>query len=168
MMNSVLVAYGTKTGSTAEVAEALAETLRKQGLEVEVRPASSVRDLAGYDAVVLGGALYMSRWHRDARRFLSRHKAALRQRPIAVFALGPIEDTEEQWQGTREQLDKALARWQWLKPVAVEVFGGRYDMSKLGFPFKMLPAHQAVPVTDLRDWEAIRAWTVALASEFLT
>jgi len=75
--DSVLVAYATRYGSTQEVAEAIGETLREQGLGVEVRPAREVRTLEGYDAVVLGAALYMYRWHKDARRFLSRQRKAL-------------------------------------------------------------------------------------------
>lgn len=64
MTTSVLVAYATKSGSTARIAEIIAEALREQGLQAEVRPAREVLKPAGYDAVVLGGALYAGRWHK--------------------------------------------------------------------------------------------------------
>ncbi len=70
----VLVTYTTRYGSTQEVAEAIASTLREHGLKVEVQPAPEVRTLEGYGAVVLGAALYAGQWHRDARSFLKRHR----------------------------------------------------------------------------------------------
>ncbi|HZD60636.1 MAG TPA: flavodoxin domain-containing protein [Anaerolineae bacterium] len=83
----VLVGYATRYGSTQEVAEAIAETLREGGLTVDIRPMREVRTLAGHSAVVLGAPLIMSHWHKDALRFLSRHREALMERPVAVFAL---------------------------------------------------------------------------------
>src|ERR1700686_1821403 len=85
----ILVAYATKHGSTIEVADAIATALRDGEHEVDVAPAAAVRALDGYRAVVLGGALYMGRFHEDAVGFLKRHRHALREVPLAVFALGP-------------------------------------------------------------------------------
>ena len=78
---NVLVAYGSKRGSTREIAEAIGEELRASGCTAVVRAADSVLDLDGFGAVVLGGALYMGRWHPDARHFVRRHAAELRDRP---------------------------------------------------------------------------------------
>ena len=163
MSASVLVGYATRYGSTQEVAEAVAETLRERGLGVDIQPMREVRTLEGYDAVVLGAALYMFRWHKDARRFLSRHRKALTERPVAVFALGPVHDPydEEEWQDSRAQLDKELAKHGWLAPVALEIFGGKFDPAKLRFPINLLAGSE--PASDMRDWEAIRAWAGDLA-----
>jgi menaquinone-dependent protoporphyrinogen oxidase len=158
MSDAVLVAYATRHGSTQEVAEAIAETLREKGLEVDLLPAREVGALDKYRAVVLGAPLYMFRWHKDARRFLSRHRQALEQRPVAVFALGPFEDKEEDWQGVREQIDKELSKFEWFKPLAVQVIGGKFDPHTLTFPYNLIPALKQMPVSDIRDWEAIRAW----------
>lgn len=91
MADNVLVAYATKNGSTAEIAEAVAEVFRKGGLTAEAVPARSVTDLASYDAVVLGGGLYAGRWHKDARRFVRRHRRALTERPVWFFSSGPLD-----------------------------------------------------------------------------
>lgn len=161
----VLVGYATRYGSTQEVAEAIGETLRERGLEVEVQPMREVRTLEGYDAVVLGAALYMFRWHKDARRFLSRHRKALAQLPVAVFALGPVHDPydEEEWQNSRAQLDKELARFPWFAPVAKEMLGGKFDPEKLRFPLNLFAGSE--PASDMRDWEAIRTWASDLAAK---
>jgi menaquinone-dependent protoporphyrinogen oxidase len=164
MSASVLVGYATRYGSTQEVAEAVAATLRECGLEVDIQPMRKVRTLAGYSAVVLGAPLYMFRWHKDARRFLSRHHEALTERPVAVFALGPTHDDEKERQDSRAQLDKELAKFPWLTPVALEMFVGKYDPAKLRFPVNLFAGKE--PASDLRDWTAIRAWASNLAVKF--
>jgi menaquinone-dependent protoporphyrinogen oxidase len=153
----VLVAYGSKRGSTREVAEAIGGTLREQGLVVDVRPAAEVEDLAFYDGVVLGGSLYFGRWHEDALAFLKRHRPALADRPLAIFALGPKTTAERDLAESRAQLDRALAG---VEPTMVAVFGGVIDPTKLRFPFNRMPA------SDARDRTEIAAWANEVASLF--
>ena len=163
MPASILVAYATKYGSTQEVAEAVAATLRESGLEVDIQPMRKVRTLAGYRAVVLGAPLYMFHWHKDALRFLSQHREALTERPAAIFALGPTHDDEKERQDSRAQLDKELAKFPWLTPVALEMFVGKYDPAKLRFPVNLFAGKE--PASDLRDWTAIRVWASNLAAK---
>lgn len=165
MSSSILVGYATRYGSTQEVAEAIAATLRESGLEVDLQPMRAVRTLEGYTAVVLGAPLYMFHWHKDAKSFLSRHRKALMERPVAVFALGPFEDTPKQWQDVRANLDKELAEFPWFAPVAVEIFGGKFDPAKLDFPYSLVPGLKKLPAADIRDWTAIRAWANNLAAK---
>jgi len=115
-----------------------------------------VDSLEHYGAVVLGGALYLGRWHKDAHQFLRRFEEELRERPFAVFALGPIGQEPVDATQSRGQLDKALAAHPAVRPLAVEIFGGRIDPTKLRFPFSHLEA------ADSRDWEAIDRWAVGL------
>jgi menaquinone-dependent protoporphyrinogen oxidase len=164
MSASILVGFATRYGSTQEVAETIAATLREGGLEVDCQPASKVRTLEGYTAVVLGAPLYMFRWHKDALRFLSRHREALTERPVVVFALGPTHDPhdEKEWEDSCAQLDRELAKHPWLTPLTREMFGGKYDPAKLRFPINLLAGME--PASDIRDWTAIRAWASNVAS----
>src|SRR4029078_7973502 len=77
--------------STARIAGAVADVLRKAGLTVEVLPARAVTSVAPYDAVGVGGPLYAGRWHKDARRFVRRHRRALAERPVWFFSSGPLD-----------------------------------------------------------------------------
>jgi len=165
MSASVLVAYASRYGSTQEVAEVVAAVLSEHGLEVNLLPMREVRTLEGYGAVVLGTAIYMFRLHKDARRFLARHHDALAERPVAIFAMGPINNDEKEWQGVREQLAKELAQFPWFNPVAHEIFGGVFDPVKLRFPYNLIPALKRLPASDIRDWTAIRAWAHDLAAK---
>ncbi|MEJ2266825.1 MAG: flavodoxin domain-containing protein [Anaerolineales bacterium] len=163
----VLVAYASTHGSTQEVAEVVAATLREHELAVDLQPARNVPSLDGYGAVVLGAPLYMFHLHKDGLRFLSKHKKALTGGlPIAIFAGGPIEtNDDDQWQEVRKQLDQELAKFPWLRPVAVQIIGGRFDPAKLRFPWNLIPALKQMPPTDLRDWEAIHRWASTLAKQ---
>jgi menaquinone-dependent protoporphyrinogen oxidase len=168
MSGSVLVAYATRYGSTKEVAEAVAATLREHQLDASVRNTRDVVSLDGYGAVVLGAPLYISSLHKDATKFLSRHQEALTKLPVAVFALGPTRGGEEERKGARAQLDGVLAKLPWLTPVALEMFGGKYDPTTLNFLHKLMAALPAsplhgLPASDARDWGAIRAWAVDVA-----
>ena len=155
-MTSALVAYASKHGSTREVAERVAEVMRRSGLDVDVMPASNVGHLRGYDTVVLGGALYTGRLHKDARSFLARHRDPLSVRSVAVFAMGPRTNEPSDVAGSRAQLDRALAKTPEIEPVSVAIFGGVVDPDKLRFPFNRMPA------SDARDWPAIEAWAAGL------
>lgn len=162
MTEPVLVTYASRYGATCEVAEAIASSLRAEDLQVEAAPMDEVRSLRPYGAVVLGAALYLHRWPGTARRFLARHRRKLVERPVAVFALGPVKDPhdDEEWRASREQLDRELARHGWLEPLAVELFGGRFDPALLRFPLDRFAGSE--PATDIRDWDAIRAWARTL------
>ena len=160
MSETILVTYGTKHGSTREVADAVAQTLKEQGLDVETLPAARVDDLTSYAGVVLGGALYMGRWHPDAVDFLERHRHALATLPVAVFGMGPRTMEKHDEEESRTQLLKALAKVPEVDPLAPAIFGGVIDPEVLRFPLNRLPA------SDARDWGTIRAWATELAAAF--
>jgi menaquinone-dependent protoporphyrinogen oxidase len=155
---SILLVYASRYGSTQEVAETIATTLRQAGLRVDLQTMQEVRGLDSYEAVVLGAAIYNAHWHQDAHQFLIKHQDVLEQQPVAIFALGPLGTSDSAILRSRRQLEKELAMYPWLKPVALEVFAGKYDPTKpgMGFFYKLLPTR------DYRDWEAIRSWASVL------
>ncbi|MGD2059436.1 MAG: flavodoxin domain-containing protein [Acidimicrobiia bacterium] len=142
----VLVAHASKQGGTAELAGWIGESLERSGVQADVIPASEVKDVEPYDAVILGGALYVFRWHSDARRFAKRHTAALRDKPVWLFSSGPLDDsaTEKEIPPVRSAR-KAMAR---VGARGHITFGGR-----------MLPGSKsALPVGDWRDRSQVDAW----------
>ncbi|HEX7843463.1 MAG TPA: flavodoxin domain-containing protein, partial [Kofleriaceae bacterium] len=89
----VLVTWGSKHGGTEGIAQMIAAALRDAAIDVELRAAREVATVAGFDAAIVGGALYANRWHRDARRFVTRHLVALQRVPIWLFSSGPLDDS---------------------------------------------------------------------------
>jgi menaquinone-dependent protoporphyrinogen oxidase len=158
---SILLAYATRFGSTQEVAETIAVSLRQAGFDVDMQPMADVKSLDAYDAIVLGAAIYNAHWHAEAHHFVSLHQEALQQRPVAIFTLGPLSPSEAAKRNSRRQLDKELASYPWLKPIVVEIFAGKYDPSKPGLSF----FERFLPARDYRNWDAIRTWANALPAQ---
>jgi menaquinone-dependent protoporphyrinogen oxidase len=158
MQPRILIAYASKHGSTHEVADQVADVLRDDGLDVDVLAASAVRELDAYRAVVIGGALYMGRWHRDARHLLHGRRSTLASLPVFVYAMGPTETDADAVASARKQLDHALRAVPEVQPVAVAVFGGVVDPDDFHFPLNHMPAADAL------DRGAVRAWASDVAS----
>ncbi len=152
----ILVAYDTRNGSTAEVAQAIAARLHERGCQVDVRPSRDVRDLAGIDALVVGAPIYSGRWLTGAHRVLKRAGKVSpdRRPPVAIFALGPrADDGPENWVRPREQFERALGKHPSVTPVATALFGGADPPRKS-------------PRRDIRDWNVIDQWADELAAKF--
>ncbi|MFN8217662.1 MAG: flavodoxin domain-containing protein [Solirubrobacterales bacterium] len=164
---TALVAYASKRGSTAEIASAVAEELRAAGLEVECRESGEVKELAGYDAVVLGSAVYAKRWRGDARHFLRHHGEALAALPFWVFSSGPVGDPAEEDEGSAEWVEprRTIARVEELGARGHVVFGGRVPAEPHGMVEKAMAKNVPPEFRDRRDWDEIRAWARGVAAE---
>jgi menaquinone-dependent protoporphyrinogen oxidase len=161
---TALVTYASKRGSTEEIAETLAATLRRGGLEVSLCSVDEVDSLDPYEAVVLGSAVYMKRWRGDARRFLKRHRKALRQLPFWVFSSGPVGDPASdnpEWMESRKFVEKIEE----LGARGHVVFGGRVPAEPQGLMEKSMVEGTPEEYRDRRDWDQIRAWAEGVAAE---
>ncbi len=163
MPTPVLVTFATRYGSTQEVAQAIAKTLRECGVKVDLQRMPKVRTLSDYQAIVMGMPIYATLLHKDAVSFLKRHAAALPGKKVALFVLGPIHTSQADFQESQAHLAKELAKYAWLKPELVGLFGGKYDPTRLRFPDTMIADSPAgllygEPACDIRDWVAIDNW----------
>ncbi|MFJ9870188.1 flavodoxin domain-containing protein [Streptomyces sp. NPDC101165] len=160
MPTRVLVAYGTTNGSTAQIAETVTEALLKEGVTAEARPARSVTSVAPYHAVIVGGALYAGRWHRDARRFLRRHRRDLAERPLWLFSSGPLDASASERDippvpGVRRAMHR-------LTVMEHATFGGRLEEGAKGRIARMLL--RSGKGGDFRDVPAIEEWARHIAA----
>jgi len=163
---TVLVAYSSKRGSTGEIAETLAATLRREGLSVCLEPAEEVRSLEPYDAVVLGSAVYMKRWRGEAKHFLKRHRKALRQMPFWVFSSGPVGDPAKDNPDWMEP-PKLAEKVEELGGRAHVVFGGRVPAEPRGMMEKAMAEGIPEQFRDRRDWDEIRNWAKQIAQQLV-
>ncbi len=165
MPSPVLVAYATKHGATAEIAEAIAGRLRADGLDAEARHAGDVRSLEQYSAVVLGSAVYMKRWRREARHFLRHHHDALARMPFWVFSSGAVgEHRDPDW----EEPAKVVETVKRLGAREHVVFGGRVPQDPGNFVERAMLRDTPPEVADLRDFGAIRGWASEIAAALRT
>lgn len=163
----VLVAYSSKRGSTAEIAETIAATLRREGLSVCLEQAENVRDLEPYDAVVLGSAVYMKRWRGDAKHFLKKHRKDLRQMPFWVFSSGPVGDPAKEDPNWMEP-PKLAEKVEEMGGKAHVVFGGRIPAEPKGFMERAMAEGVPKQYRDRRNWDEIRSWAQAIAAQLTT
>ena len=168
MNGKVLVAYATRYGSTGEVAEAIALRLHELGLEADAKSVKKAHSLDGYDGVIFGAPFYLGGMLKDGRAWLESQRAALEQRPSAIFTLGPTSAADDLAEASK-QIDKVLQALPWLEPVAATMFVGAYDPTRLRFADRLVTMPPASPLHGLeahddRDWEAIRAWADTVAA----
>ncbi len=160
---STLVAYGSKRGGTRGLAEMVGQALREEGFTVDVLPAGAVPGVDGYDAVIVGGALYAFRWHRAARRFVKRHAARLRQRPVYFFSSGPLDDS-----ASCKEIPPVKGVQKLMRRVDAKghvTFGGRLSPDAKGFPASAMAKKQA---GDWRDQGQVRSWVGSIAPALRT
>jgi menaquinone-dependent protoporphyrinogen oxidase len=159
----VLVAYASKHGSTAEIAEAVAAEIREHGLDAACVEAGEVDGVERYGAVVLGSAVYMKRWQGDARHFLRAHGKALAERPFWVFSSGPTGDPAEDDAAWLEP-KRTIARAEKLGARDHVVFGGRVSPEG-GRMERAMAEGMPEEFRDRRDWDQIRAWAAGVAEQ---
>lgn len=169
----VLVAYATKYGSTAGIADTIAERLRVAGLDVEVAEAGEVHDIERFDAYVIGSATYIGHWRQDAAELVRRHAELLAARPTWLFSSGPLGTSETDARGRplREvAAPEEVAEFEAsIAPRGHVVFFGALVPSKLEFrdrTVRRLPVgRELLPAGDFRDLAEVEAWSDTIAAD---
>ena len=175
MKTEVLIAYCTRSGSTAEVAEAIGKTVSGFGFAAKVKPIADVESIAAGTEVVLGTALYIGHFPKEFHRFLDRFEAELARVRPWVFVLGPTERERKQFAAAEEQARRELSKHSSLHPADMRVLGGKFDPEHLNLAFPMslvmkVPGNplRKLPACDVRDWDWVGRWAQAIAEEIAT
>lgn len=157
MAAEILVAYVSRMGSTAEIAQAIGRELEAAGNSVEVAEMKGIASLEGYRAVVIGAPVYLANIEKDVAHFVARHRDGLSRMPVAAFAVGiaPVDHRVGSVESVLEKLGAALDP---VKPVAVTMFAGRLEPARMSFVQRTMTGLMKVLTGDFRDWDAIRAW----------
>ena len=161
----VLVTAASRHESTHEIAAAIATGLRDRGIDSLAVPVEAVTTLDGFDAVVLGSAVYMGRWLGEARRLAHVHASALCMMPVWLFSSGPLGPPDHlipAGEPADVQVLKHLSR-----AVAHRTFPGRLEMNRLDFAERTVARTIHAPEGDCRDWEAIDRFAGEIAQQLL-
>jgi len=190
MDKKILVAYHTNAGSTAEVADAIAQKIKEAEVQVDVALLDDVQDYSSYDAVVIGSPVQM--WERKTPKLIKKTQTALSNKPVAYFFTGlrltktedidvngisvykdPAMEREpkkpeklgmmEKRVTVKGYLEPVLKKLPDIKPISVAFLAGKLDYSKLGFFSKLLlKLFIRAKEGDYRNWDAIREWAASL------
>ena len=164
----VLLVYASRAGSTKGIAEFIGEKLRGNGIQADVKEAGSSADTGGYDAFIVGSAVYQYHWLKEAKEFVSKNREVLASRPVWVFSSGPTgpRETDKKGRNLREvdapkEMDEIRES---INPRDHRIFFGAFFPDRLkgavGFFARMAPKEDQ---GDFRNWGEIEAWASGIA-----
>ncbi|GAG96000.1 unnamed protein product, partial [marine sediment metagenome] len=102
----VLIAYGTRYGSTEEIAKKIEKTIQHKGLESElvnlgITKSKNWPQLDGFDGIIVGTSLKVNSWKKQVKTFLDKHKNEINNKKFGMFTCGawaiaePLEANED-------------------------------------------------------------------------
>jgi len=161
MTGRILVAYASKNGSTAEIAQAIGKELQSVGKSVDVIDMKTVKALARYDAIVIGAPIYMGSVLGDMGKFSGRYGSVLAKVPVAAFVVGiaPRDPKHDAVPAAMRALAKALGQ---VTPVTSTIIAGKLDPANVNFVIRKFMEMAKIPLGDFREWDAIAAWARGL------
>lgn len=158
----VLIAYASRYGSTAEVAQTIGEELTQQGFEVDVLPVKAVKSIKEYQAVVVGSPIRVGEWLQDARKFVFDHEKQLKKMPLAYFTVH-IYDLDDSPFTQAKRMGLTMPLRKMAMPVAEAFFAGKIDQTRMNWFDRWVTRMVRLPDQDLREWDKIRAWAAEIA-----
>ncbi|MGW4929324.1 flavodoxin domain-containing protein [Agromyces sp. NPDC004153] len=168
----VLVAYASKYGATKGIAERIAQVLAGRGLEVDLKRCEDLHDASGYDAYVIGSAVYEFNWRKDARKLVERNADELAAHATWLFSSGPGTETVDKdgHDVLKGAEPKQFAQYEDLiHPRGTQVFRGAFDRDKVRGGDRIIAWMPAIrdilPEGDYREWDAIEVWANGIADE---
>jgi menaquinone-dependent protoporphyrinogen oxidase len=180
MNDRILVCYGSRYGSTGEIAEKIGEILSNRGATVEVvnLKKDKVKDLKSFDLFIIGSGIRMGRWTKEPLKFLKKNRDLLSRKKVALFvSCMSASKPETCQQGRRDYLDKIIADYPEITPISMGIFGGLIDPTRGGFMTKGImkallqefvrEGEEPPEYVDLRDWEQIQSWVENLTPGFI-
>jgi menaquinone-dependent protoporphyrinogen oxidase len=174
----VLVVYASKYGSTGAIAQSIADAIRHTlktadlggtvadrdtTAKVEVFEAESAPVPDGFDAVVVGSAVYMGRWMKAARRYIDENANDLANMPLWLFSSGPIGEPARPMT-TPADIDEISDI---INVRSSHVFAGKLDPHALHLAERAVVLALRAPAGDFRDWTEVSDWGISIASSLL-
>lgn len=165
----VLVIYATTEGHSAKVAAAFGDTLRGEGLQVEVANAvDAPPDPEAFDAAVVVASVHAGDYRGELVDWARRHARALNDRSTAFasVSLGVLQNDPKVRKDLEEIRGRFLQRTGWVPTLSTDVAGAlmysRYNLVKR-LMMKRIAA-QAGGDTDTErdyeytDWKALQSF----------
>jgi menaquinone-dependent protoporphyrinogen oxidase len=172
-----IIVYGTRGGSTKQIADEIGKVFGEQGFAVTVKNAKDTRgvDVNAFDLVVVGSSVWAARWKRQATGFLKRNAKKLAGKKVALFSSGLAGDDPAKMDDANKSIANVAAKFPAIKPLALAYFGGVVDFDSPNFfarffanamkkDFEKKGIDTSKPV-DHRDWDAIRKWAADVAAK---
>jgi menaquinone-dependent protoporphyrinogen oxidase len=158
----VLVAVASRHQATREIAEVIADELKTSGLDVDLHDAEAVPDIGGYEAVILGSAVYTGGWLPAARQLVDFQGPALKEVPVWLFSSGPIGTDEPKQLGDPPEIPYLMRATQAREH---RIFSGRLDKASLNLAERSVNRVIEAPEGDYRELGEVIEWANSIASQ---
>jgi len=176
---NVLIAYGSRYGSTEEISQEIAKALENKGIGTQLIDLKKTKSkewpsLESFDGVLVGSGIKIGNWMKEPKRFLEKHKVELKKKEklLGMFVSSGNASIPEKYQEAKtDYLEKVMTEIE-IEADIYDAFGGVYDLSKsskMGFLMKKMVKmgiKEMVEETgmkfdeneryDLRNWDQIR------------
>lgn len=139
----------------------IVQQLRAAGLEVDNIPPDQVQSLDGYQAVVLGSSVYLTKWLEGANKFVSRFERTLRHLPVWTFSVGLAGVPADQVQDPG-RVGPVLLK---IQPKEAITFAGRLDTTQLSLRERSIARLGGAVEGDYLDPQKIATWGQKIARE---
>lgn len=174
-MSKILVAYGSRYGSTKEIAEHIGSTLTQEGHDVDVKRATKAVPVDPYEVIVIGSGIQAGGWTKETKNFLRLNGSSLKWKKTALFVSCCDYMEKEKHEDSTKKYLHDVAEKNGLTPVAYGLFGGVFDFTgKKGFIYNMFMKMikgdfekrgiKTDGVFDCRDWDQITLWAKEIPS----
>lgn len=164
----ILIAYDTEHGATATITDRIADVLCREGYQVDLSLARNVEDVSGYDGVIAGSPIYMSKWLPEIKAFLKQFKNDLAEKPVALFITCTYlkdsnDTTERRAKAVELYVAPTIESYLTTDPVSIGILSGEFQYAEL-YPLELfLMKLSGFQEGDFRNWEKIEAWATELA-----
>jgi len=176
MDGRILIGYGTRYGSTGEIAEAMAKTAQEIGAHVDLinlkkqKPPKSLED---YSLIVIGSGIQVGKWTKEPLEFISKNLETLSKTKTALFVVcGDAASPDKCDSAQTDYLDTIVEEYPTLNPISTGLFPGVFDFSKYNFAVRALvksivkkemePWEEVPERIDFRNWEMVYDWITRL------
>jgi len=160
---NVLIAVASKYGATAEIGDEIERVLVERGCQVTRMTPDDVSSPEGFDAAIIGSAVYTGHWMKPARELIERTGSMFGERPVWLFSSGPIGDPPEPEEEPVDVADIVRAT----RARDHRVFAGKLARKQLSFTERAMVVAFRAPDGDFRDWTEIREWASQIAADVL-
>jgi menaquinone-dependent protoporphyrinogen oxidase len=151
----VLIVIASRHGATWEIGERIGQVLRRQGIVVVIAHPADVSEIANYQAVIVGSAVYMGQWLKAARSFVKEFSDELFIRPVWLFSSGPVGDPPQPPETHALYVNDIISR---THAIGHRLFRGRLERRRLRAPEALLVNARHIQDGDYRNWPDIEAW----------
>lgn len=172
-MKKVLLVYGSRYGSTAEISERIGEILEDNGMDVELINLEEIKlknlpKLEDFDGILVGSGIKINKMTKSVRKFLSKFTDILKKKEntLGVFVSCMMASNPEERPKARNDYIKKVLEDNDIDVAMLEAFGGVLDLTEDsnlgGFSKKIMEkmAEEDPKLTpgsknDGRDWDVI-------------